>query len=177
VYGTREQGSGQVVVGKGNGALDGAGGEHDRLGANLPQPLSWLMRRDRGEMICDPLDNADQIAVVIAETRCPPKQHDVGPRRKIAYGCDDPVRGRSAVDRRTVDRAATPPGIFVADDHAGAGMRCGPRGSQARHAPADDEHVAMGILMLVVSRIGFARCAAHARGAADGVFVSEPPTG
>src|SRR5207248_7973625 len=85
-------------------------------------------------------------------------------------------RGRlDAIDRRTLaDETAAEARAFVAEDHARAARRRCARRGESRRSAADDQDIAMRVLMLIAVGIGLARRASHTGGGADEALVTEP---
>ena len=170
-----EQRAGQIVVGVGDCPLVGARREDDEFGANFPQALAWgcigMLCRRPG----DTLAQSDEVAVVTAECRGARQQRDLRALgERCRRGADPRCRGRIADERVRAEKAPAERGVLVADDHARPRMCRGARRGKSRWARADDEHVAVRVLMLVVIRIGCARGAAHPGSAADHVLVAHP---
>ena len=117
-------------------------------------------------MIGDALEQANQIAVVVAEGRRARQERYLRVASSSRTVSRDPLGRGHAVDRRILaDEAAAETRVLVADDHTRAGARQPrgpPRGPPARRR---HEHVAVRVRVLVAIGIGRDRRAAHARGA------------
>ena len=129
-------------------------------------------------MIVDPLERAVGAAVIDAEHGGPAQDADVRHRRELGLGRLRPLRARPAVDRAPLgEEPSAETEILVAEDHPRAGAARGERRGKPGRPAADDQHVAEGVGLLVVVRVGRARGAAEAGGAADRRLVELLPEG
>ena len=117
-----------VVVAEYQGSLDGAGRQHDLPCAHDPQPLP---RRELGwlrQVVVGPFQQADGVAVVIAERRGARQQRDVGLRRQVGDLVIGPIAGRGTVDGLALEaQRAAQGGAFVDQHDATAGFAGGAR--------------------------------------------------
>ena len=129
-----------IVARENQRPLDGAGGEHDRSRANLPEPLARLLRGRARQMIVEPLRQTDEIVREVAEGGAACEQSDAIVAGELGEALLQPLVRAQAVDRGTGVRqqAAAQLGGFVAQDDPGAGLplppaprRC-PRGLRRR---------------------------------------------
>ena len=161
----RQHHAGAVVAGEGDGALDGAGGQHHLLRPDPPQPLAQGGAA-LGRLL-QPFGGEDVAVVVDAGGLGVEAHHDA----RLGEGCDlglDPLGGGPPVDLDPVGRrAAAPVGALLDQQHLRARARRGPRGGEARDAAPHHQHVGEVVEVLVAIRIRRARRLAEARGLAD----------
>ena len=127
-------------------------------------------------MIRHPLHQADHVVVVVAEGDGARQQGHVRHRAQLGERVGDPLGRRLAVDRRLAigEQRAADLLLLVHQDHARASAAGGERGGQASGAGADDQHVAVGVELVVAVGIGLGRALAEAGHAADEVLVLHP---
>src|SRR6202012_1024068 len=65
--------------------------------------------------------------------------------------------------------------LLIAQDHACAGGRGAQRRGKARRTAADDQHVAMRMMMEISVRVGIPWCAPESGGAADRGLIKPGP--
>ena len=166
----------QVVAGKGDAALDGAGGKHGALRYDVPGALARLMLgRDR-HIVGHTLGSAIGAAVIDAEDRG--ARHDrhvvegreLGEHRARPLQCwlavnGEPLRQEPAAERK----------ILLGENDPRAGAARGQRRHEACGASADDEHVAMGEGLLVMVWVRLRRRAAEPGAPADDRLVHTLP--
>ena len=168
-----------VIVGEHHVALDGAGRDHHALGADLPQPLARQVMARLGEVVADPLDQADEILRVVAERRGARQHAHIVHRGKPGDSGLRPTPASLAVDLRAgleAQRAAKL-GLLVADDDAHAGFGGGQRRRDAGRAAAQHQHLAMSETRRIVVGIGLVGRHAKAGRGADIRFVDAFPGG
>ena len=166
-----------VVAGEHQRLFDGALGQHHLLGPDLPHPLARGTLRHHAQMVGQPLAQADEILVVIADGRGARQHRDVRHRRQRGAGVFQPVPGQLPVDlgiRFGQQRAADFRLLVAQDDGRAAATRLQRRG-EAGGTATDDQHVAMGEAAGVGVGIGGARRLAQAGGAADERLVDLVP--
>src|SRR5438128_11162632 len=101
------------------------------------------------------LDQADEIAVVVSECGRARQQCYIGTRIELARHPGDPRGGRVAVDKLLVPaQAAAERVTLVATNDPRTAMRGAARRGETRRPAADDEHVAVRILLLVAIGVG-----------------------
>ncbi len=127
-------------------------------------------------MIVDPLQRAIGATVIDAEHRGPVHDADARQRRQLRFHRRDPFRARPALDHAPLGEQ--PPAeaeIFVGEDHPRPGPAGGERGGEPCRSAANHQHVAEGVGLLVVVRVGLARGAAEPGGAPDRRLVELLP--
>ena len=113
--------AGPVIVGKGDRPLDGAGREHDLLGANLPQAVARrALASARRIVVGDPLEQHDVVVMPVADGGgARQDMHIVGAGEELGTALA-PSRAGDPPSIVPPARSATPPkrAILVADDDA-----------------------------------------------------------
>jgi hypothetical protein len=126
-------------------------------------------------MIAGALDQCDVVMVVVPEGGRARQQSQLRHRLQLGQRVGEPrVRGAAVDGVGCAEQRSTKLGLLVAQDDAGAaasGGQC--RGEPGRPA-ADDQHVAMGVSLVVVVGIGRHRRRAEAGHATDDGLVSHP---
>ena len=168
--------AGQVVAGKGDAALDGAGGKHGALRHDAPGALARLMLRRHRHIVCDALGRAIGAAVIDAVDRR--ARHD----RHVVEACQlgedraRPLHGRLAVNGEPLrQEPAAKHKILLGENDARASAAGGQRRHEAGGASADDEHVAMREGLLVMVWVRFRRGAAEPCAPSDDRLVDALP--
>ena len=172
--GAREHHAGPVVLGEGQGPLDGALGQHHRARPHPPHALGDVAGGRLGPRLSHPLGEVDHVVIVKAERRRAEKK----PRAqsfKLGHSPCDPVSAGLVGDgRRIPQQGAAGSRIEIAQGDAGAGS-CGGEGcAEARRPRPHHQHVAEGGSALIGVGVRQFRRLAEARGGADGVLVQFP---
>src|SRR5260221_4356606 len=137
---------GQVAVDEDERALDRPGRQHDLARADLPQTVTRYPRRRRppGEMIGDPLQDGEEIMVVIAGDRAARQQPYLFHRSKFAECRRQPFLCRDAVDLGPApQKLPAELALLVDEKDARAGASRRQRGCDAGRTAAGDQHIAM----------------------------------
>ncbi len=173
----RQHDAGAVIVREHQRALQRAGRQHHLAGAHLPEPLARQLRIGRGDMVGDALGERDHVVREIAERRGAGEQRDVVPRREARHGARQPVARRLALDGGAGlgEQRAAEFLLLVAQHHPRAALGGGQRRGKAGRAGADDEHVAMHVVLGVAVGIGDDGGAAEAGHGADLRLVEALP--
>ena len=173
--GARQHDARTVIAGKDQRALMRTGRQHHPAGADMPyalaRPAGAFRRR---EAFRQPLGQRHEIMVVIAEGRGAGQQqrrcagqHPLGPCRAVfvpdALG--------------SVQQGAAGARALVRQHHARAGRRGRMGRCDARRAAADHQDVAMGVPMLIVLGVRFARRPRQSRHAPDRGRIDPVPPG
>jgi hypothetical protein len=166
-----------VVMGEDQRPFDGAGGEHDLPGAQFPQQLPRAIRGGGWQMVGQARAEADEVLGEITEGGGARQERDVVARAQGGNRVGEPNGGGCVADGEASfgQQAAAELGLLVGDDHLRAGLRGGEGGGEAGGAGADHQHVAEGVALGVVVRVGQCGCRAEAGGAADQWFVESMP--
>ncbi len=170
--------AGAVVVGEGQRALDGAGGEDDAAGADAPEAAAGEgLGRRLGAVVGALL--GEDVAVVIDAAG-----GGSGAAGDIRHGVEggqlggDPVRGGLVVDAGFVHGStAAPVGRLFQNKDLRAAARCRAGGGEAGCAAAYDEDVGVDVEVFVVVGVGAVGGGAEAGGAADGGLEEMLPGG
>ncbi len=164
-----------VIVGEDERPLDGAGRQHDLLGADLPQYLARDMKRRLNQMVGDTLDDGDEIMIVIADCRRTPDEHYLLHLSQLGESGGEPVLRRNVVKSGALatERAAKL-GHLVDEENARPGLSGSEGGGKAGRAATDDEDIAMRVTLLVVIGVGSIGGAPHPGGAADEMLIELP---
>ena len=166
-----------VVVGEDHVPLDRPGRDHDPPGPDLPEALARQLRRRIGEVVGDPLDEADEILRIVAEGRGAQEEAHIRHRREPRRRALRPLEAFDPLDLHVGLVAQRPAGLglLVADDDARPGLRRRERRRKPRQPAADHQHVAMGVATGVVIRIRLRRGDAEAGRRADLRLVEALP--
>jgi hypothetical protein len=159
--------------------LERALGKDDLLRADLPHPLPRRALGRVGEMVGQPLREADHVLVVVADRRRPGQDAHVRPGVELGEGRGEPVPGGPAVDddRRLREQRAAGLGGLVDEHDRRPGAAGGERRGEAGGAGADDEHVDMGEAAGIAVDVGLARRDTETGGGADHGLVDAVPQG
>ncbi len=170
-----EHDAGQVVVGKHNRTLDGAGGEHHALGAHPPQALPGLVGRRHRQVIADAFAHRQQILIVVAEGSGAAKNAHIGQRRKLAGHLVHPgKRGDVVYIGRPAPQTPAQRRAIIHQDNAGAAAPGRQGRAQAAGSGTHHQHVAVGEATFVVIRIAEGRRLAETGGGANDALVEHP---
>ena len=164
-----------IVIAEHQGPLDSARGQNHLFGAHPVQALARAVWRGEAQVIATPLDNAQEIMIVIAEYRAARQQLDVVERPQAGHGALGPGRGRLAVDGLPVrQQAAAEFVLLIGDDHPRAGLGAGRGRREAGRPGADHQHIAMLIEGVVSVRIGRRRRLPESGRLADKMLIGHP---
>ena len=172
--GRRQHHTRQVVVGKDQGTLMGASGQHHLLGAYLPQPLAhW--RHATFKVVATALGQRQKVVVLVAEHRGSAQNLDLGHGAQPTQGIFDPNGGRQIVHHGIAGQQPTAGlGLFVSKNHTRTrGTRC-QRSAQARHPTTRHQHIAKSKSLAIVVRVRLARRLTQAAGLTNVVLKKVP---
>ena len=99
-HGTGHHHAGNVVAAKHQRAFLRTGGKQRLLGNNPPKPLDGHIRQRLIDMLLNPLDGAEDIAVIPAKRRRPGQDPDVFKRLQLGNQFCREGGGGHAIDRR-----------------------------------------------------------------------------
>ena len=126
-------------------------------------------------MVGDPLDGGQVVVIVVTDHGRARQQPDIVPVLQFFSDGRRPVRARRIVDALAAAQQAAAKGrLLVGQDDPRAGGRCRPRGGEAGRTAADDQHVAMGVHLVVAVGVGLLGRAAHAGGMPDHDLIGLP---
>ena len=168
----------QVVVGEHQGALDGAGGQHGLARAYTVQALAGNPAVRRSQVIGAPLEDGEEVVVVVAAHGGAGQEGRVGAGREFGEGILHPVRAAPAAHgKRRPQKAAPKLLALVGDEDAGAGTGGFESGGETGGTRADHQHVAVVIHLVVDIGIPSARCFAKSGRTAQQAFPRHPQPG
>ncbi len=140
----------------------GTGREHDLLRPHLPQPLSRPASCRLTHVVVRALDNNQVVMIVVTCDRAARQCAHLFASAELGQCPLDPVGGRLAINARVLAKqGATALRLFVGNDDARArtpGRECC---RQSGRAGPDHQHIAVHVHLVVLVRIGPARCAAE----------------
>ena len=155
----REHDARAVVVGEDQRALGGAGGDDELVRANLPhaaQGTSVALRL--GQVLGDALHQRHGSLIAVVEGGRTREDRHVGVGAQTRLDVGDPARGRLVVDQLlAAEQRTAEVRMIVDEDHAGASIGRGLRGTEASRAGADDEHVAVREALLEAGDLALRR--------------------
>ena len=164
-----------IVIAEHQGPLDGARGQNHLFGAHPVQALARAVWRGEAQVIAAPLDNAQEIMIVIAEYRAARQQLDVVKRPQAGHGALGPGRGRLAVDGLPArQQTAAEFVLLIGDDHARAGLGAGRGRREAGRPGADHQHIAVLIEGVVSVWIRLGRRLPESGRLADKMLIGHP---
>ena len=133
------------------------------------------------------LGDRQEVVVVVAEHGAARQEPHLGHRLQLGDGLRHPRHGRRAVDRAVGRRirgdggdvavreqAAAELALLVGENDARAGLARRPRRGESGRAPAHDQHVAVGVHLVVMVGVRLGRASAEAGRLADEVLVLHP---
>ena len=137
-----------------------------------------MRRGERAQMVGHAFRQPQPVMIVIAEGGGPPQQGDILHRGQLGHGLFHPVGGRAAADADAVlafrEQPAAHLRLFVGEDDPRPGPACRQCGCKASGTATGDQHVAMGVAVLVCIRVRPVRRAAKAGHAADRALITHP---
>ncbi len=125
-----------------------------------------------------PFQQRQVVVLVIPERRRPREHPDIIHAGELLRRRRGPIERRAALDDGALGQQLTAElGLLIGEDDPRAGAPGGERRGQSRRTAADDQHVAMGVHLVVDVGIGLGRRLAEAGGAANDALVSHPGAG
>ena len=161
-----------------------AGREHHLLRPHAPDALARPLALAGRQVIGAPLVDRQVVVVVIAEHGAARQQPHVGHRAQLGDDVRDPrhglpppieprtpTRGDAAMSR-SAQQPAAEFALLVGEDHARTRLPAANAAASPAGPPPDDQHVAVGVHLVVAVGIGLLRRAAEAGRLADVVLVA-----
>ena len=164
----------QVVVGKDQGTLMGASGQHHLFGPHLPQALAHRCHT-AFKVVATALGQRQKVVVLVAEHRGAAEHHHLGHRLQPAQGVFGPGGSRQIVHHGIAGQQPTPWfGLFVSKNHTRTRSTGRQRCTQASQPAAGHQHIAKSKSLVVVVGVSLARRLTQAAGFADVVLKEVP---